>query len=216
VVQGLGALALIPILVYLYRAVKARRPELPPVALVCAIAGPIGYCLTQIGIQGVIAHQAATFAGTDKTYEEAKHLLDAGGLKALQVLGLASTLALAFAFVLIALNAMRVGLLTRFMGILGVIVGVLLVVPAFPIPAVQTFWLLAVAYLVSGRWPSGVPPAWITGRAEPWPSQQELRERRDSAREPAPGAEPVAEAAGAGGEARPHPSSRKRKRKRRR
>ena len=42
------------------------------------------------------------------------------------------TLCLALSFVLVSLNAMRAGLLSRFMGILGIIVGVLLVLPLLP------------------------------------------------------------------------------------
>ena len=74
---------------------------------------------------------------------------------------------------------MRVGLLTRFMGVLGIIVGVLFIVPiGSPLPIVQAFWLVALGALFLGRWPSGMPPAWVTGEAQPWPSQQELREAR--------------------------------------
>jgi hypothetical protein len=116
--------------------------------------------------------------------------------------------------VLISINAMRVGLLTRFMGILGVIVGVLFVIPiGSQLPIVQCFWLISVGLLFLARWPGGVPPAWDTGRAEPWPSQQELREARQGAGPaPAPGTDDDAPEAPAGV---PHPSSKKRKRKRR-
>jgi hypothetical protein len=64
-------------------------------------------------------------------------------------------------------------LLTRFLGYLGIIGGVLTIIPLVPIPIVEAYWLLALAYLLSGRWPSGVPPAWSTGKAEPWPSRQQ-------------------------------------------
>ena len=80
---------------------------------------------------------------------------------------------------MICLNAMRVGLLTRFMGVLGVICGALIVLPILsPLPIVQTFWLGAMAVLLAKRWPNGVPPAWTTGEAAPWPSQAEAREAR--------------------------------------
>ena len=53
---------------------------------------------------------------------------------------------------------MRVGLLTRFMGILGVIVGVLFVIPlGSQLPIVQCFWLIAVGLLILGRWPRRRP-----------------------------------------------------------
>ena len=76
---------------------------------------------------------------------------------------------------------MRVGLLTRFMGVLGVIVGVA-VAPILPIDQqgiIRVFWLAALGVLFLGRWPSGMPKAWATGEAEPWPTQQQLREQRD-------------------------------------
>jgi hypothetical protein len=84
-----------------------------------------------------------------------------------------------------------------------------LVIPLLsPLPIVQAFWLLSMAYLFSGRWPSGLPEAWPAGEARPWPSQQEVREERmraeqsDAEEEKAPEPAPAA--------------TRKRKRKRRR
>jgi hypothetical protein len=60
----------------------------------------------------------------------------------------------------------------------------------------------------------GTPPAWRTGKAEPWPSQREIAEARRAAaprnEQAEPEAEPAVAAAG-----RAHPSSKKRKRKRR-
>src|ERR671934_143337 len=76
------------------------------------------------------------------------------------IAGLVTTvgsLVLAAWFVLGSLHAMRVGLLTRFMGVLGIVIGPgLLILP--PIPFVMTFWLIGVGLLFLGRWPRGVPP----------------------------------------------------------
>src|SRR5437588_4168859 len=78
-----------------------------------------------------------------------------------------------------SLNARRVGLLTRFMGYLGIFTGVLVLFPiGSPVPVVQGFWLIALGTLLYGRWPTGMPPSWRSGRAEPWPSSQQLREQR--------------------------------------
>ena len=102
-----------------------------------------------------------------------------------------------------------------FMGVLGIICGALIVLPILsPLPIVQTFWLFAMALLLLGRWPNGVPPAWSTTEALPWPSQQEAREAREARKrgvEPEPETVPEAPV----GDGRPHPSSRKKKRKRR-
>jgi hypothetical protein len=80
--------------------------------------------------------------------------------------------------VLISINAMRVGLLTRFLGYLGVISGALFVLAFVPIPIVQVYWLGMLAVLFLGRSPSGTPPAWQSGEAMPWPSAAEMREQR--------------------------------------
>jgi hypothetical protein len=116
---------------------------------------------------------------------------------------------------------MRAGLLTRFLGILGVVAGVLGVLPQLmPMPIVQSFWLIAVGLLLMGAGRAGLPPAWRTGRAEPWPTAREAAEQRREAEERRQGirreepktAEREPERVPAG---RPHPSSKKRKRKRR-
>jgi hypothetical protein len=81
---------------------------------------------------------------------------------------------------------------------------------------VQVYWLGALAALLLGRLPSGVPPAWERGEAVPWPSTQELREQRirdaEARRGGAPGdSEPEDAAAGV-----PSPATARRKRKKRR
>jgi hypothetical protein len=135
----------------------------------------------------------------------------AGLLRGVQILQLPGTLCLAFALVVLSLNSMRAGLLTRFMGVLGIICGVALVL--LPQNPIVVFWLLALAVLFAHRWPQGMPPAWVTGEAVPWPSAAEVAERRAQARGEAPRrAEPVSEP----GPPAPHPVSKKRKRKRRR
>jgi hypothetical protein len=88
-------------------------------------------------------------------------------------------LGLAVGFVMVSLNAMRVGLLTRFMGVLGILSGLLFLLQVTALPVVQAFWLVALGAMISGRWRS-VPPAWSSGRPEPWPTRQEQLEARAS------------------------------------
>jgi hypothetical protein len=122
--------------------------------------------------------------------------------------GFAGTLAIAFSYVIIALNAMRAGLLSRFMGVLGIGVGALIVLPLLPqgLPIVQMFWLGALGALFLGRWSGGRGPAWDTGTAEPWPAAT----RRGQAEPPPEPESPPAEEKQVA-----RRSSRKRKRKRR-
>jgi hypothetical protein len=110
------------------------------------------------------------------------------------------------------------------MGYLGMFAGALVLFQITQVPVVQTFWLLAVAYLVSGRWPTGVPPAWRSGRAEPWPSSAEMRAMRAAEmgdrpgrgrRRPAPVPAAEPDAATAPSNARTRAATPKRKRKRR-
>jgi hypothetical protein len=135
----------------------------------------------------------------------------------------AGTIALAFAYVIIALNAMRAGLLSRFMGVLGIIVGGLIVLPLLPqgVPIVQIFWLGALGFLFLGLWPGGRGPAWETGEATPWPVAQAragLPQRGASEPEPEEPEEPEepVEPEPEEDPGKPHPVSKKRKRKRRR
>ena len=64
--------------------------------------------------------------------ETAKNLVEESRGVVGTAAGFAGTLAIAFAYVIISLNAMRAGLLSRFMGVLGIAVGVLIVLPLLP------------------------------------------------------------------------------------
>jgi hypothetical protein len=136
--------------------------------------------IAAVAYAGVIAHKADQFVhhGT-QTYQEANALTSGGLIVAVPLIAQLASLLLTAGFIWIALNAMRVGLLTRFMGYLGIFAGVLVLFPiGSPVPVVQGFWLIATAYLLTGRWPSGVPKAWSSGTAEPWPSGAQAREER--------------------------------------
>ncbi len=113
--------------------------------------------------------------GSDTSRQAVDHALAGTGVVVSAVIGVVGQLSLALAFVLIALNAMRVGLLTQFMGIVGIIVGALYVFQVGPAPILQGFWLLALVPLFLHRWPNGNPPAWTRGVAVPWPSAAERR-----------------------------------------
>ena len=217
VILAIGYFALIPVLGYLYRATKARRPELPRALLVLALIGPALLGVAAIVFQVALTQKAGDFVNsTNHTRQAVDDVTDAGLLRGVQILNLPGTLCLAFSLVLLSLNAMRAGLLTRFMGVLGMICGAALVL--LPQNPVVVFWLLALAVLFAHRWPQGMPPAWETGTAVPWPSTTELAERRAAARGEAPkrAAEPEPEPdLGSDSGLSTHPTSKKRKRKRR-
>jgi hypothetical protein len=212
VILGIGYFALIPALGYLYRAAKARRPELPRIAIVLALIGPALLGVAAIVFQIALTTKAGDFASSaDHTRKAVDDVTKGGLLRGVQILNLPGTLCLAFALVVLSLNSMRAGLLTRFMGVLGIICGAALVL--LPQNPIVVFWLLAVALLFARRWPQGMPPAWETGRAEPWPSSTEVAEQRAAARAQAGESDPGLSESGP---SEPHAASNKRKRKRRR
>ena len=81
------------------------------------------------------------------------------------------------------------------------------------IPLGLAAWLGGLTVLYLGRRPGGDPPAWSTGREEPWPSARAAAEARKAEQETKaePAAEPPREPVPAGA----HPATSRRKRKRR-
>ena len=232
VIQGIGLLLLIPVLGYLYRITRYRRPELLRVALVLAIAGPVAAAILGVLRQVELVNVAGDFLdtspriGTQGAEDRAEDLIDDSNLPVISGIGFAANLSLGFAVVLLSLNAMRAGLTSRFLGIIGIIIGVLYVLPVAGGPQiVQLFWLGAIAALFLGKWPGGRGPAWETGEATPWPSARELAQRReehglgslgDGGNGRAPNAEEPASADPDTPRQDPRPGSRKRKKRKKR
>jgi hypothetical protein len=196
----------------------ARGAAVPRWFIYLVVGGPILFALaTVLGSLDAVDF-SDEFAGGpqihgEKGAERAREIGGAGGL----VLGvvLAGTIATAFLFVMLPLRARRVGLLSPFMGILGVVVGALIVfrsqLPGLA-TVVQAFWLGALGVLFLGRWPGGRGPAWASGRAEPWPT---AAQRRGTAPMPGEAEEPELDPTPPEPQPVPQrPKSRKRRRKR--
>ena len=165
-------------LAYLYRATKARSPETgraPIIAVGIALgAYVVGHLVRDIATWTGVAGVAA-----DARADDLREVSNGGGALAGALVEQIGTFALGLAFVLVSLNAMRVGLLTRFFGILGIIVGGLAVIQLDQPQIVRTFWLLGIGAMLLTA--ARRPPAWETGRAMPWPSNQQIREARQQA-----------------------------------
>ncbi len=208
IINSFGLVALVGTLVYLFRISRARNPEIQDYIRWLVLVGGLLSAITAVIYSVVIATKADTFVsqGT-QTYQQATALTSGGVLVALPLIAQLASLLLTGGFVWVSLNAMRVGLLTRFMGYLGIFAGVLVLFPiGSPVPVVQGFWLLALAYLLSGRWPSGLPAAWSSGQIERWPTSAELREQREpDAPAPPAAARPAKPARGGGKSANPVP-----------
>jgi hypothetical protein len=103
--------------------------------------------------------------------DRAEQALSDSGLQGLGFgFGLAGRLGFAVALLYTCLYAMRVGLLSRFWGSLGMALGVasLILAPEFALIFFIYFGLLAI-----GKLPGGRPPAWEAGEAVPWPTPGE-------------------------------------------
>jgi hypothetical protein len=119
------------------------------------------------GGSGPLADCTATKLADDA----AEDAISDAGLRGIYTgLQLAGLLGLAFCLLYGCLNAMRVGLLTRFWGSLGMALGVagLLGLILFTLA-----WFLYFGLLVAGWIPGGRPPAWAEGKAIPWPTPGE-------------------------------------------
>ncbi len=179
IINAFGLFAFAAATSYLWRCIKSRNEGLNRGSEICVLVGGGLASITQVVYSIMIAVKAHDFVSTgSQTYEQAHSLTNGTALLILQTLGPAPVLLLAIGVFFIALNGMRVGLLTRFMGYLGMFAGALIIFPLQPVPVVQGFWLVAIALMLAGRSPSPVPPAWASGVAEPWPSSTEQRAKR--------------------------------------
>ena len=223
VLSALASLLLVGVFLYLFRAIVARGGGVPQWFVYLVIGAPILYALSKLVYAFDAVDIADKFASGEPIRgqagaDRATDLTNASPVVvAIQVAG---GVGVAFLFVMLPLRARRVGLLSPFMGILGVIAGALIVLPLGGISSViQAFWLGAVGALFLGLWPGGRGPAWESGTAEPWPSAARRRglgptpseeegvepERKPAELDPTPPEpEPVPE----------RPASRKRRRKR--
>jgi hypothetical protein len=114
--------------------------------------------------------------------DRAEHALSTSGLQGLGFgFGLAGRLGFAVALLYTCLYAMRVGLLSRFWGSLGMALGVasLILAPEFALIFFIYFGLLAI-----GKLPGGRPPAWAAGEAVPWPTPGEKAAREMQPHDP--------------------------------
>jgi hypothetical protein len=241
IVQAIAALLLLPVFLYLFRATLARQAGIPGWFVYLIYLGPALVALAavlgavdRIDLAADFADRSYSFPDADPNDDPdltqcpairgqlgedcAEELLADNPNGLVFGFSFAGSLAIAFLFVMLPLRARRVGLMSPFMSILGVVTGALLVLQIVPpVSAVlEAFWLAAVGVLYLGRWPGGRGPAWESGGDEPWPSAAQKRGLTPSGEPEQP--EPAAPAAGAEDEGEPEAeqerrASRKRKRK---
>jgi hypothetical protein len=214
VLAAVAIVALMLILLLLFDAASFRRPETWSLARPLVLYGGIAVAVVSVGHQVVSAIETHNFAtGHDFSSHAVDQALTKGTANmVVEYIDLLSGLALAAGMIGVMLGAQRVGLLPRWMGILGIFAGLLIFLPigGAQLQIIVSFWMVMAGILLIGKWPNGDPPAWPAGEARPWPSAQR--------RAPARAAEPAPAAAGAGQNgvaepARPSRSARRRRRK---
>ncbi|CAB4911860.1 unannotated protein [freshwater metagenome] len=168
--RALSLLLMVVVGLYVIRLVRTRdarqvQPWLPALTW----AAPIVLCaMLAVGFVAS-ADVASTLTGDGAaTAERAKQLVDDSvGLAVADVGGVLLRVPMAFWVAFLAIAAMRVGLLTRFLGYWGVAAGVCLVLLAGSGDALLVGWIGSVGVLASGYWPGGRPAAWDSTRPEP-------------------------------------------------
>lgn len=174
---GIGLLAL-P-LYYLFRAAGRRSDRMRGQLVGVVIAAPLFLAVAAILTGVSTLHAASDFVAnevprltakgvslsSDHADEIAKESIDDASLRSLAAgFGLAGQLGFVVAMVYTCLHAMRVGLLTRFWGSLGIALGAV----SFVFFQFALFWFIYLGILLLR--PSSQPPAWQSGEAIPWPT----------------------------------------------
>ncbi len=181
----LALLALTAVLVLLVRATRFRRPESWQATGSLVLIGGIGFAAVAIGhwvVTAILAHDFAT--GHDFSNRAVDRALSTSTAKVvIDYISLLAGLSLLVGMISASLGAMRAGLLTRWMNVLGIFAALLIVLPigGETLTVIPAFWLAAMGLLYMGRWPGQEPPAWAAGEARPWPSQAELRAQQRAA-----------------------------------
>jgi hypothetical protein len=178
-VQAIGVALLAAPLYFLFRAANARSDRMRGQLVGVVIAAPLFLAAAAI-FGGFSTLEAATnFAATgltgtgDHANKVATDALTHASLHTLTGgLALAGRFGLAAAIFYTCLHAMRVGLLSRLWGSLGMALGAAsFVIATFFF--LTLLWFVYLAFLLIGRVPGARPPAWESGEAIPWPTPGE-------------------------------------------
>jgi hypothetical protein len=183
---GIGLLAL-P-LYYLFRAANARSEAMRSQLVGVVIAAPLFLAVLAI-LSGLSNLEAASdfvsnevprliakgiSLGSDRANDAASDTIADSSLRTLAAgFGLGGQIGFVIAMFYTAMHAMRVGLLTRFWGSLGMALGAV----SFIFFQFTLLWFVYLGLLIAGLVPGGKPPAWQSGEAEPWPTPGEKAAR---------------------------------------
>jgi hypothetical protein len=176
ILQGIGVGLLAAPLYYLFRAANARSETMRSQLVGVVIAAPLFLAVLAI-LSGLSTLEAATDfvemgvrGSGERANEIAADTIADASLRPLAAgFGIGGQLGFVVAMFYTALQAMRVGLLPRFWGSLGMALGAI----SFIFFQFTLLWFVYLGILLIGRVPGGKPPAWERGEAVPWPTPGE-------------------------------------------
>ncbi len=223
--SAISVVVLTLVLLLLVDATRFRRPNSWQAARPLVLFGGFALAFLSIGHQVVSAIETHNFAvGHDFSNHAVDHALTKGATNEITAyVDLVAGLSLMAGMIVTVLNSLRVGLLPRWMAILGMFTGVLIFLPigGATLEVVPAFWLVMMGILYVGKWPNGEPPAWAAGEARPWPTAAERRAEAGDERAAKRAGKGQPALSGAGPDVAPAPAqpaangrSRKRRRKR--
>lgn len=179
VLAALSIVALTLVLLLLADAVRFRRPHSWSLARPLVLIGGVVFAVmsvVRLATSVILAHNFAVSRDHSlRAFERATSGSSANTI--VGIVGPLAGLALIVGMIAVLINAVRVGLLPRWMSLVGGFAAVLMVlqIGGAELQIVPAFWLVMMGILYMGRWPKGEPPAWAAGEARPWPSQAQLR-----------------------------------------
>jgi hypothetical protein len=183
-------LILIPLTLFLYRAVRGRSPEHSPFIpllgvvafVVVAVSTAIGFFEVREVARDFVASGSQTLSRAEVTLSDAR---GEGMLQVANVMQIIGGALFGLWISITSLEVMRVGLLTRFLGIFGIGAGVATVIGIPVGTALFLAWLGSLGLMAFGYWPGGRPAAWDTGHAVSWQENDQIERRQRHGGEPA-------------------------------
>jgi hypothetical protein len=179
VIAAVAILALTLILLLLTDATRFRRPQLWAAARPLVLFGGISVAIVSVAHQVVSAVETHNFAvGHDfSTHAVEQALTTSTANEVIAYVDLLAGLALAAGMIVLMLNTLRVGLLPRWMTMLGMVSGLLLFLPigGAELQVIPSLWMVMIGILFIGKWPNGEPEAWSSGEARPFPTAAQRR-----------------------------------------
>ena len=184
VIAAISVVFAVVALTFLAEATRYRRPQSLRATRLLLIVGGLGFAALSVAHEVINAIETAHYVqGHDFSNAAVVHAITSNTpTVVLAAVGPFVALAFGVGVGVTSINAMRVGLIPRMLGYVGVASAIVFVLPVSQtLELLIALWLAGLGFLLYGRWPSGDPPAWESGEAQPWPTAAERRAEAEGA-----------------------------------